>query len=337
VEALGEDFQLQAVGSGPFVLESWTPGGSAVFVKNPSYWRAGADGQPLPYLDEIVIEGVADDAVRLLNLRSGQFDINERVEPKDKPALAADANLQAIEYTTATSYLVALNVTAAPFDNAALRQAVAAAIDRQAIIDNIGFGTGYTVALPFPKEAWFSIDSPMPVFDAEAARARLGEAGFPDGIDVKLSIINRPIDNQIAQIVKAQLDAVGIRTEIEVLERTTWVDLWTARGGQMGILQRGAGTGDPDDQSAFFDPANIANFAGYDSPEIWALVQQANETTDQAERKAIWQQIAGIVQQDCVYNFIGAVPTVGAARASVIGIELIGGGVVDPAVVSITE
>jgi peptide/nickel transport system substrate-binding protein len=183
--------------------------------------------------------------------------------------------------------------------------------------------------MPFPKEAWFFIAEPTPVYDTEVAKAKLTEAGLPDGIDVKLSIINRPIDNQISQIVKSLLDPVGIRTKIEVLERTTWVDLWNARGGQMGILQRGAGTGDPDDQSAFFDTANISNFAGYDSEPIRGLIAQANETTDQAERLALWTEITTIVVEDAVYIFIGAVPTVGAARSAVKGIVLAGGGLID--------
>ena len=329
VESLGEDFALNPVGSGPFKLESWEPGSTATYVRNENYWQQGDDGQPLPYLDKFIIEGVPDDSVRLLNLRSGTFDINERVEPRDRAQLEADSSLQLIDYASVTTYQLALNVTAAPFDNQPLRQAVAAAIDRDAIIQNISFGTGYTIALPFPRDAWFSIEGPTAEYNLDTVAAKLEEAGYPDGADIKLSIINRPIDNQIAQIVKAQLDAANIRTEIEVLERTTWVDLWNARGGQLGILQRGSSSNDPDDQSAWFDTENIANFAGYDSQPIRDLIAQANETTDQEERKAYWQQIAEIVVEDAVYIFIGAVPVVGAMKAGVQGVSLSGGATVD--------
>lgn len=324
VETLGEDFQLQGVGSGPFTYESWTPGASATLARNEAYWEQAPDGEPFPYIDSLVIEGVPDEAVRMLNLKSGQFHINERLSPVDVSTIDSVPDVEVVETTAATAYLVAMNVTQAPFDNPVLRQAVQSALDRQAIIDNISFGTGYLASMAFPQNAWFFVDDPAPVFDTEAAKASLAEAGYPDGVDITLSIINRPIDNQIAQIVKAQLDAIGIRTKIEVLERTTWVDLWTAREGQMGILQRGTGGSDPDDQSSFFSPTNIANFAGYESQEILDLIAESNQTVDQATRLDAWKQIVGIMVNDAAYVFFGCVPALSAKRTELQNLEIKG-------------
>jgi ABC-type transport system substrate-binding protein len=317
VEQLGEDFSLKAVGSGPFKVREWASGAKAIFDRFESYWEMGADGQPLPYLDSVELDGVPDDSVRLLNLRSGQFELNERVNPRDVASIATDPNIVVLETAHATPYILALNPTKAPFDNKALRQTVAAAIDRQAIIDNISFGTGYTIAIPFLPDSWFYIDGPAAVYDTEVAKAKLTEAGVPDGIDVTLSIINRPTDNQISQIVKSQLDAVGIRTTIEVLERTTWVDLWTARNGQIGILQGGMTATDPDSASSWFNNASLANYAGYDQPAIRELIARANSTSDQAARLEAWKEIVAINTDDAVYIFIGAIPTVGAVRSNV--------------------
>jgi peptide/nickel transport system substrate-binding protein len=323
VEELGEDFQLQGVGSGPFRFESWEPGSAATFVRNESYWEVAPDGEPFPYLDSLVVDGVPDDSVRMLNLRSGEFQLNERLNPLDFSTIGTVEGVELVETTLATSYLVAMNVTKAPFDNPVLRQAVQSAVDRAAVIDNISFGTGYTSSFAFPQGSWFFIEEPAPVFDTEAAKATLAEAGYPDGIDITLSIINRPVDNQISQIVKAQLDEVGIRTTIEVLERTTWVDLWSARGGEMGILQRGAGGIDPDEQSAFFSPTNIANFAGYESPEILELIDQSNQTVDQEARLDFWKQIVEIMIADAAYVFMGCVPAPGAKRVEVQELEIV--------------
>ena len=325
VEALGEDFQLQAVGSGPFKYESWTPGASASFVRNESYWEVAPDGEPFPYLDGVAIEGVPDDSVRLLNLKSGEFELNERINPRDVASISSDPNIQVIETAHATPYIVALNPTKAPFDNKTLRQAVQAALDRQAIIDNVSFGTGYTIPIAFGRDTWFYIAEPSPVFDTEKAKSLLAEAGFPDGIDITFTIINRPTDNQISQIIKAQLDAVGIRTTIEVLERTTWVDLWTAREGEMGILQGGMPPTDPDSQSGWFSDTSLANYAGYDNPEIRELIAEANRIGDQAERLALWQQVNELNIDDAVYTFIGAIPTTMAARSNVQNLTLVGG------------
>jgi len=325
VDALGEDFQLKAVGSGPFKYESWEPGSTAKFTRNEQYWETAPDGQPFPYLDSLVIEGAPDDSVRLLNLRSGQFEVNERVNPRDIASISSDPNIQVIETAHATPYIVALNPTKAPFDNKTLRQAVSSALDRQAIIDNISFGTGYTIPIAFPKGAWFYIDAPSPVYDVDAAKKLLADAGYPDGIDVTFSIINRPTDNQIAQIVKAQLDSIGIRTTIDVLERTTWVDLWTARNGQLGILQGGMTPTDPDSQSGWWSDTSLANYAGYDNPKIRELIEQANETTDQAKRLELWKEVTALNVDDAVYIFIGAIPTTMATRKIVTDLETVSG------------
>jgi peptide/nickel transport system substrate-binding protein len=324
VEALGEDFQLKSVGSGAFKFESWTPGSAATFARNETYWELAPDGQPFPYIDTYIIDGVPDDSVRMLNLKSGEFQINERLTPLDSSTITTVSDVEVIETTAATAYLVAMNVTKAPFDNPALRQAVQSVLDRAAIIDNISFGTGYVASMAFPNNAWFFIDDPAPVFDVEAAKASLAEAGFPDGIDITMTIINRPIDNQISQIVKSQLDAAGIRTTIEVLERTTWVDLWSAREGQIGILQRGAGGIDPDDQSAFFSPTNLGNFAGYESQPILDLIVQANSTIDQSARLAAWKEIVGIMISDAAYVFLGCVPAPGAKRSELQNLNIVG-------------
>jgi peptide/nickel transport system substrate-binding protein len=323
VEALGEDFQLQGVGSGPFVFESWTPGSAANFVRNETYWEIAPDGEPFPYLDGFVIDGVPDESVRMLNLKSGEFEINERLSPIDVSTIGTVADVEIVETTLATAYLVAMNVTKAPFDNPVLRQAVQSSLDRQAIIDNISYGTGYVGSFAFPQGAWFFIDEPAPVFDPTAAAAALAEAGYPDGIDITLSIINRPLDSQIAQIVKAQLDEVNIRTTIEVLERTTWVDLWTARNGEMGILQRGNGGVDPDDQSAFFSPTNIANFAGYESQPILDLIAESNQTVDHGARLAAWTEIVSIMIEDAAYVFFGSIPAPGAQRTELDGMSIV--------------
>lgn len=82
IAEMGEELSLHGVGSGPFRFESWEPGSTAVMVRNESYWEIAPDGEPYPYLDRYEIDGVPDDSVRLLNLRSDQFQILERVNPR---------------------------------------------------------------------------------------------------------------------------------------------------------------------------------------------------------------------------------------------------------------
>jgi peptide/nickel transport system substrate-binding protein len=231
--------------------------------------------------------------------------------------------------------MVAMNPNIAPFDNKLLRQAVSHALDRQAIVDNISFGTGYVTPMPFPKGSWFFIEEPTPVYDPEKAKQLLAEAGYPDGIDVSMTHINRTIDTQIAQIMKAQLEAVGIRMTIESLERTTWVDMWLAGEGQLGLLQGGMAPTDPDSQTGIFRPESSSNWTRWVNPDLEEMIHQSNTITDQEERLAIWRQITELVVDEAVYVFIGAIPTIAGARANVQDISLFSGSIWDATKTSI--
>ncbi len=325
IEEMGEDLTLHGVGSGPFTFVSWEPNSSAVFKRNENYWEIAPDGEPFPYLDEFIVDGVPDDSVRLLNLRSDQFQVIERINPRDIPSVQNDPNIEVVETAHATPNLVAMNPNKPPFDNKLLRQAVSHAIDRQAIVDNISFGTGYVTPMPFPKGAWFFIDEPTPVYDPERAKELLAEAGFADGLEVPMTHINRTIDTQIAQILKAQLEAVGITMTIESLERTTWVDMWAAGEGQLGLLQGGMAPTDPDTQTGIFRKDNLSNWTKWDNPDLQALIDQSNEVTDQEERLAIWKEITALVVDEAVYVFIGAIPTIAGVRSKVQDLEFVSG------------
>lgn len=316
VEALGEEFQLQGSGTGPFRFREWTPGSKAVLERFDGYWQTAPDGEPYPYLDAIEVDGVADDSVRLLNLRSGEFEYVDRLSIRDVQTASLDSSIQVYPAIGGTGYRLAMNPHQAPFDNQTLRQAVQAAVDRQAIIDNIGFGQGYLSPAGFAADTWFFLEEPSPVFDPELARSLLAEAGYPDGLEVSFTVINRPVDTQIAQIVADNLGDIGIRANIEVLERTAWVDLWSNRQGELGVLISGGGATDPGFQAVTFDPNAVPNWAGYDSAPIIELVAAQDQTTDQEERRRIWEEITAIMIDDAVYVQIGIVPAYGAAVAS---------------------
>jgi peptide/nickel transport system substrate-binding protein len=315
VEEMGEDFALHGVGSGPYEFSEWTPGAKAVFTRFDGYWDVAPDGQPYPYYDVIEIDGVSDDSVRLLNLRSGEFEYDTSLNIRDVSTASTDPSIQVYSTSGGTGYCLAMNPNLAPFDNKTLRQAAQAAVDLQAIIDNISFGQGYLSPMGYVKDTWFFIGEPNPVYDPDLARELLTEAGYPDGIDVTFTIINRPVDNQIAQIVAANLTDVGIRTKIEVLERTTWVDLWSSRQGQIGTLVLGGSSVDPSWGSGIYDPTASSNFAGYDNPEIQTLVAEQGSVADPEARLEIWRQIADIRVDDAVYVQIGLIPGHGAAIA----------------------
>lgn len=327
LDEFGEDFQFNPVGSGPFQFVSWTPGDVAVFERNENYWEIDDSGEALPYLDGVELNGLDDETVRLLNLRSGEFDLNERLNVRDVEAVQGDETLQVLETSTATAYAVTFNLGQPPFDNLALRQAVQHALDGNAIIDNLSFSTGYPSAWPFPRDTWYFFEGSNPEYNLERARELLVEAGYPDGLNVTLTHISRAADAQIAQIVQAQLAQIGINVEIQALERTTWLDIWLVGAGEntegeLAIFQNTVGLGDPDVKAIFLEPGGIVNFADFNDEETWSFIEASRQTIDLDERAANWNAAVQSSIDNAAYVWFGNVPLFSAARANVQNIEL---------------
>ncbi len=330
VETFGEDFTFNAVGSGPFQVVSWTPGDVAVLERNPNYWEMGADGEPLPYLDTIEFVSLEDETVRFLNTQSGDFNLNERIGIRDVAAVESNENLQVVTTASSTAYAVTFNNEQPPFDNLALRQAVQYALDDDAIIGNLGLGTGYAAPFPFPREAWYFPTAANPDTNLDRAIELMAEAGYADGLTVTLTHISRPIDAQIAQIVQAQLAPIGITVEIQALERTAWLDIWLVNQGEntegeLAVFQNTVSLADPDGKAIFVDPANTVNFGRWNNEEAWQAVQDSRMSFDQAERATLWNTVVELQIADASNVWLGNIPVVGVATADLMNLQLAGG------------
>ena len=138
-----------AVGTGPFVFKEWVPGDHVTLTKNPDYWNKAAGG---PYLDALTFKPIADTTATLNALQAGDVDISQTLAPVDVPTAQADTKLQYYDRGSACNVgVLAMNQKFKPFDNLKIRQAVAYAINRQALVDAF-FGDTGVVAGFFAEE-----------------------------------------------------------------------------------------------------------------------------------------------------------------------------------------
>jgi len=147
-------------------------------VKNPDYWNAAAGG---PYLDQITLRPIADTTATLNALQSGDIDLPVQVAPFDVPTVESDANLVAVDRGSACNEgLLGMNQTHAPFDNLKIRQAVAAAINRQALVDAFFGAAGIVPTTWTPPGYKYSKDLALPAYDPEKAKQLIAESGVTD-------------------------------------------------------------------------------------------------------------------------------------------------------------
>lgn len=215
--------KTKPIGSGPFELERWTPGSEAVFVANPDYWRAGR-----PKLERVVFKSGSDRQAALTMFKSGQADFLFDSTWRDFDAFTRDSSVQTLKSGEGGRVeMILINARRAPFDQLKVRQAVAAALGRDAIAKTVYRGQSEPWCLPWPKGSIGYEASPERARDCpadpERARRLLAEAGFPDGLSTSIMTTSGE-DADVTQVFQQQLAQAGIRARIESVEDAVFFD-----------------------------------------------------------------------------------------------------------------
>jgi peptide/nickel transport system substrate-binding protein len=203
-----------AVGTGPFMFKEWVLGDHVTIDKNPSYWNAAAGG---PYLDSVTFRPLTDSTALVNALQSGDIDLTQTFAPVDVPTVQSDPNLQFYDRGSACNVgVLAMNQTHKPFDNLKIRQAVAYAIDRQALVDAYFGETGVVLKNWAPPGTLFANDLAVPDYDPDMAKQLIAESGVTDlSFDMWYpSDVSRPYmpdPKGEFQAIQSDLEAVGFK------------------------------------------------------------------------------------------------------------------------------
>jgi len=162
IQKFGKDLARNPVGTGPFTYVRWQKDDHILLKRNDTYWERGK-----PYLDQVRYRVVLDDSVKVSALKAGELDLIDYVQPKDVAGLKSDASLNVVDVPSLAVWWFWLNSTKPPFDNKALREAFAYAIDIETIVKRLYLGVGCrptgpsrppagptTAAFPSGRETW---------------------------------------------------------------------------------------------------------------------------------------------------------------------------------------
>lgn len=308
VEAAGDDFGKQPVGTGAFSLANWTLGQKLVFERNENYWKEG-----LPNLDMITFEVGQEPIVALLRLQQGEVDIpGDGIPPAKFVEVKNDPNYAdfIIEGGQLQTGYITMNVNIPPFDQKEVRQAVNMAINKERIVKVIN-NRAVVANQPLPPSMpGYAPDYEGYAFDQEAARKTLADAGFPDGFATEIYVYNTDPNPRIAQAIQQDLKAVGIDAQIKSLAQANVI----AAGGepdQAPMIWSGgmAWIADFPDPSNFYGPilgcAGAVqggwNWSWYCNEELDAKAVAADSMTDPAmaaEREQAWREIYLSIMED---------------------------------------
>jgi peptide/nickel transport system substrate-binding protein len=321
----GEDYNRNPVGTGPYILKSWTAGDRMVLERNPDYWNKGH-----PYLDRIVLKPLPDAQSRFASLQSGEADIiwDDEYDADNIQKAQKDPKLTVHIYVGSGAAVYAFNTKTAPFDDVRVRQALVMAIDRKKMSQAITNGLARPATNPYGDGSWVKCkdDGALP-HDVEKAKALIKDYGKP--VDFKMILTATPRGRTIGQVFQQFWKQVGANMEIEQVDQATIVPRAFMRQFQL-TPWRIVDLADPDTQMyANFRTGSPVALANYSNPELDRLLDHARTTADTAQRTEDYCAVSRLINREAIWfwTFQNTYYAISSARLK--GLPKIYGGVID--------
>jgi peptide/nickel transport system substrate-binding protein len=316
-----EDFYsgdpADAIGTGPFLLESFNPDERMVLVRNPNYWQMGADGKPLPYVDKVIVTSGWDDAARLAALIGDQADILAPTEGAIAQLRRYPGKIDVQTYFTGWFTPIVARTDMPPFDDVRVRKALKLVQDRERIRRLVmpdGL-VGYDHMIPPNDAAYCPATDVHRDRDIKQAKALLAEAGYPDGIELELALPDGDFRASFAQVYKEMAAEAGIRIDINILPSPAFWDQWMEWpffvSGMSGRVPATANI------NLALRCGSDWNSSHYCNEELDALLDKVDAALDFEKRKELYCQIQTIIQEDSAYVIPFWAATFGASQSDV--------------------
>ncbi|RKP49289.1 ABC transporter substrate-binding protein [Trinickia fusca] len=317
------DLNAKPIGTGPFVLRSYTKDAIIRYDVNPGYWG------PKPKVDRLIYAITPDASVRAQKVKAGECDIALSPKPHDVAEAKNDKSLKVVETPAFMTAFVALNTQKKPLDNDKVRQALNLAFDRTTYLKTVFENTATPAANPYPPNTW-SYDKSIAAYPYDPAKAKqlLADAGLPNGFATTIwvrpngSVLN-PNPKAGAELLQADLAKIGVKAEVKVIE---WGELIKeAKLGQHDLLFMGwAGdNGDPDNYLSPLFTCNAVksgiNFARYCDAQLDKLIAQGRASADQAVRAKAYEAAQKIIHDEALWIPLGYPTAASITRANVSG------------------
>ena len=286
---------------GPYNVTAFSPGESINMELNPNWFG------DTPDFSEVVMQQVPDASSRLQLLTRGEVEYAAGLQPEQFASLDGSEDVATTTRVGNTMVMLELNHAFEPFQDPLVRQAIAYAIDRDAIVDGPMQGLANVLATQLPS----GLEQPEPpepyTYDPDRARELLAEAGYTDGLEFPLTInLTRPgpYAEQIAVLLESQLGDVGITAEIETIAANSEFEERKTEGQLTAWL--GANTPIVPEPWYFMQLEHhsveaFQNFKGYNNPEFDALLGELRDTPIGDERDAAITEAHEFLMEDVPY------------------------------------
>ena len=328
-----DDFNFRPVGSGPYRFVSWKRAESVMLQANPEYFEGR------PYLNRVVYRIIPDMSVQFLELQNGGLDMmgltpNQYSDEGSKPDFSGKFNRY--RYAGNQYTYMGFNLRKAMFRNKKFRQAIALAIDKEALVQGVLEGLGTVSTGPYTPNSWaYNEDVKAVPYDSLRARELFVEAGYRYAKDGKLTRDGKSVTftlltnqgnrnrEQTATIIQSQLKDVGIEVKIRIIAWSTFLSEFVNKRKFDAVLLGWSLARDPDLYSIWHSSKtgeHEFNFVSYKNAEVDRLIVQGRKTFNRNKRIALYNRVHAIIADELPYVFLYVPDSLPAVHRRILGI-----------------
>lgn len=282
------------VGTGPYLLEAWNKGSSVTLTKWDGY-RNAANVK----LKKATFRFISDPAAQVAALLAGDVDAFVRVTPRSVSQLKNHPKFQVIVSGSRAKTILAINNKKKPLDDVRVRRAIAAAIDRKAVIEGAGDGYGVPIGSHYVPGAFGYVDTTaINAYNPDKARALLKEAGVTTPLELTMTLPPPSYARQGGEVIASQLAKVGINAKLQNVEWAQWLS------GTLGNKNYDLTI------ISHVEPFDLGNFAkpgyywNYESPRFNDLYNQIRNAPRAADRAKLLADAQRLLAEDAVHAFL---------------------------------
>jgi peptide/nickel transport system substrate-binding protein len=286
------------IGTGPFKFDSWAKGSSITLVKNDQYRDAAKIA-----MKKVTFRFINDPSAQVAALLAGDLDGVPRFNALESlKQFQSDPRFSVVAGGTEGKTIMTINNKKKPFDDIRVRRALAAAVDRKAVIDGAQEGYGTPIGSHMvPSDAGYVDLTAMNPYNPEKAKALLKEAGVTTPLNVTLTLPPPPYARKSGEIIASQLAKVGVVAKIENVEWAQWLSGAFKGNFDLTVISHV----EPLDFDRYGDPLY---YYGYDSKAYRDLLTAYNTTTDQKGRMKLLGDIQRQLATDSVNVYLFQLP-----------------------------
>jgi peptide/nickel transport system substrate-binding protein len=310
IESVGDKAYFEPIGTGPFKFGSWKAGDKIILYANKEYFRG------IPGTDALIFRVIPESTNRVIALETREVDIVTVVDPVDVPMVNAKDYLRLYNMPSVASTYMGFNCDRGPTSDIRVRQAIVAALNLQDIVDNAFFKlSDPAYSMVAPATIGYNDKITAPVRDIEKAKKLLTDAGYKDGLKIKLWTNENQSRKDAAVIMQEQLKDVGIEVTIEVLEWSAY--LANLNKGEHDLYLLGAqGAIDPDGAMYSYHSkykGSGGNKSFYGNKRVDELLDKGRETIEIEKRIPYYKEA-----QEIIIKEVGVFPL--AYSPSLVGV-----------------